>query len=308
MTCQSCVKSIEKAMAQRDGIGQVVVSLEEKEAQIKFNPKVTNGKQLAQVIEDIGFEATLQRVVDILTKDELYKNLSVPETTEIEITVLGMTCQSCVKSITKALDNVSGVLDATVSLQNEKATIKYDSSLTTPEKLRELIEDIGFEAILPQKNTQVCNATVNVEGMTCHSCVNTIEGNISKRSGVQSIHVSLEKKQAEISYSPEKVTTEQLVEAIEDMGFEATLLGNDVSKMDKDVRMAVIGVDGMTCMSCVKTIEGNLSDVPGVLGIKVSLDLKKADIKYDPSCTSPEKLRDAIEDMGFEASIPITGE
>lgn len=313
MTCQSCVKTIETEMSQQDGVGNVVVSLEEKEAQIKYNPKVINGKQLAQVIDDMGFEATLRRVVDILTKDEICNQKELPERStdmefnEIEIKILGMTCQSCVKSITKALDNKNGVKNAVVSLEDEKAMIQYNTSLTTPEKLKELIEDIGFEAILPKEDSQFCNATINIEGMTCNSCVKSIEGKISKRTGVQSIHVSLDQKQAEISYSPEKLSPEELVEAVEDMGFDAKLISHGVSETDKDIRMAVIRVEGMTCTSCVKTIEGNISDVPGVAGIKVSLDLKKAEIKYDPVSTSPEKLRDAIEDMGFEASIPLTG-
>ncbi|XP_031553563.1 copper-transporting ATPase 1-like isoform X2 [Actinia tenebrosa] len=306
MTCNSCVKTIEKTISQMNGVNEINVSLEEKEAQIKFNGKATNGELLTQAIEDVGFEATLQRVVDILTKENAYqKEKETSEgISEIDLKVLGMTCQSCVKSIQKALSHTSGVKNSNISLQEEKATIKYDASITTPEKLQEVIEDIGFEAILPKENSGLRNVMINVEGMTCNSCVNTIEAKIGQKNGVQSISVSLEKKQVQISYTAEKMTPEQLVEAIENMGFEAHLLNDGVNDDDKDIRMAVIAIAGMTCMSCVKTVEGKMSTVPGVINIKVSLDLRKADIKYDPEVTTPQDLCSVIDDMGFDASLP----
>jgi Cu+-exporting ATPase len=309
MTCNSCVKSIETSISKMEGVGNIKVSLEEKEAEIKFNRRVTNGKELAQAIEDIGFEATLRRVVDILTKEDAYikDKESVEGFSEVQIKILGMTCQSCVKSIEKALSNAAGVKNSRVSLKEERAMVKFNTSITTPEKLRETIEDIGFEAILPKEDSGFQNIMINVQGMTCNSCVNTIETNIAKKNGVQTINVSLEKKQAQISYSPEKTTPKQLVEAINEMGFDAQLLVDGIDKADKDVRMAVIAVVGMTCMSCVNSIEGKMSNAPGVMDIKVSLDLRKADVKYDPAITTPEDLCNAIDEMGFEASLPLKG-
>ena len=38
-------------------------------------------------------------------------------------------------------------------------------------------------------------------------------------------------------------------------------------------RTTVIEVEGMTCQSCVKNIETNIIDVPGVTHIKVSINL-----------------------------------
>lgn len=60
----------------------------------------------------------------------------------------------------------------------------------------------------------------------------------------------------------------------------------------------------MTCNSCVKNIEGVLGEKDGVQSIKVSLENKEAAIAFDPNKTNPIALRDAIDDMGFEASLP----
>ena len=66
----------------------------------------------------------------------------------------------------------------------------------------------------------------------------------------------------------------------------------------------VINVEGMTCGSCVQSIEEGVGDRAGVQSIKVSLEEGNARIEYDPSAETVETLREAIDDMGFEATLP----
>ena len=47
----------------------------------------------------------------------------------------------------------------------------------------------------------------------------------------------------------------------------------------------------------------SLLSIVGVKSIKVSLADEKADIQYDLSAVTPEQLRDAIDDMGFDANL-----
>lgn len=321
MHCNSCVKNIESNISTQNGVKKIDVSLEEKEGVIRYSPKQTTGKALAEVIGEMGFEASLKRIVDALTQHEIALSedrlIDNKETesfdsskeiiSEVKISVKGMTCHSCVKTIEQGMSNKPGVIAVTVSLRDEEAIIQYYPLLADPETLREAIDDMGFEASLrspfvSQKN-EMQTVLINVEGMTCNSCVQTIEKNISQRDGVQSISVSLAANTAQIRYSPAKVTAEQLQEAIEDMGFDARLLGDDICTVNKDVRTAKISVEGMTCMSCVKTIEGTMSSKPGVKSIMVSLTDKQAAIEYDEAITTPEDLRAWIEDMGFDATL-----
>lgn len=50
---------------------------------------------------------------------------------------------------------------------------------------------------------------------------------------------------------------------IDDMGFEAALVHSGSSTV-------TVGIEGMTCMSCVKNIESTVGEKPGVLVIKVT--------------------------------------
>lgn len=63
-----------------------------------------------------------------------------------------------------------------------------------------------------------------------------------------------------------------------------------------------ISIEGMTCQSCVQTIEANIGKVSGVTVIKVNLEKKEATVGLDKSSDiSPTKVAELISDMGFDA-------
>jgi len=59
-------------------------------------------------------------------------------------------------------------------------------------------------------------------------------------------------------------------------------------------------IRGMTCVSCVATIERALGRVPGVEAAAVELAAAKATITYDPAIAQVNQLMQAIEDAGYE--------
>lgn len=59
----------------------------------------------------------------------------------------GMTCNGCVKSVTRALQQVAGVQNVTVSLADQRAEVDFDDNQTDVAALREAIEDAGFDVI-----------------------------------------------------------------------------------------------------------------------------------------------------------------
>ena len=323
MHCNSCVKNIEGNISTLSGVKKINVSLQEEEGVIYYSPSQTTAAKLETAIEEMGFEASLKRIVNTLAgheipfpEDKLEENKddNISEdgkegNKNVRISVKGMTCHSCVKTIEQGMLNQAGVLSAKVSLQNEEAEVHYNPLLIDEEALREAIDDMGFEASLsmPQSSSTSKNelqtVLIDVKGMTCNSCVQSIEKNISQLDGVQSITVSLAANTAKIWFSQDKVTIEKLREVIEDTGFDTQLFSDNACTEKNDVHTAQIDVEGMTCMSCVQTIEGTMSSKPGVRSIKVSLTDKQAIIEYDKVVTTPEDLRAGIEDMGFDAFL-----
>ena len=61
----------------------------------------------------------------------------------------------------------------------------------------------------------------DVEGMTCGGCEVAVKRSVGKLEGVDTVKASHEDGRAEVTYDPGKVTIEQIVEAIEKLGYQA---------------------------------------------------------------------------------------
>lgn len=59
----------------------------------------------------------------------------------------------------------------------------------------------------------------------------------------------------------------------------------------------------MTCASCSSSIESVLSNLPGVLTATVALSTEEAQVVHRISQISPEAIKEAIEDAGFDALL-----
>lgn len=62
------------------------------------------------------------------------------------------------------------------------------------------------------------NILLQVQGMSCGHCVNSIEGAVKKLGAAAK--VDLQSKQVEITYDESKLTLEAIKETIEDQGYE----------------------------------------------------------------------------------------
>lgn len=60
-----------------------------------------------------------------------------------------------------------------------------------------------------------------VDGMVCNACQSTIKKAIKSLNGVTNVEVSLENKNAIISYYPNQVKPEQIQKAVNDKGYTA---------------------------------------------------------------------------------------
>ncbi len=227
----------------------------------------------------------------------------------MKIRVQGMTCQSCARSIEERIGSLGGVVGVQVSLRDKEAALTFNPVMVTPEVLRKHIEEMGFDASLLALQSQLHpsvtdwpEVTLGVEGMHCGSCVKNITETLSGVVGVNSVFVSLEKGRVDLRFDPSLLTLETVKGLLEDIppgNFMVSIPGWNSASIP--TQTVTIGIEGMTCNSCVQAIEGMASQRAGVHAIKVNLQEKKGIVTFDSSLTSPEELRAAIEDMGFEA-------
>lgn len=65
-----------------------------------------------------------------------------PETDKIHLNIGGMTCSSCANAIESVVGGGEGVVEISVNLALEKATVKYDSNKTGVRTIIQEIEDV----------------------------------------------------------------------------------------------------------------------------------------------------------------------
>ncbi|MDP3937921.1 MAG: heavy metal translocating P-type ATPase [Deltaproteobacteria bacterium] len=130
----------------------------------------------------------------------------------VELPIRGMSCASCVAKIESTLARQPGVVQATVNLATERASIRVQDG-ATPRGLVEAIRDLGYE--VPGETI-----TIPVRGMSCASCVAKIEEGLASLPGVLSAAVNFAAERATVEYVPTQVAVEDLRAAIRDLGYE----------------------------------------------------------------------------------------
>jgi copper chaperone len=65
-------------------------------------------------------------------------------------------------------------------------------------------------------------ATLNVQGMTCNHCVQTIKGALEKIDGVENVAVALEKGEVRVKYDSALAKVDQFKRVIVESGYEVS--------------------------------------------------------------------------------------
>ncbi|KFG69960.1 heavy metal translocating P-type ATPase [Microvirga sp. BSC39] len=125
MTCASCVNRVEKAIRSVEGVSAANVNLATERAHVEFGPAGADRAAVAEAIRTAGYE---------------------PDDSTVELKIDGMTCASCVGRVEKALKRVPGVLEASVNLATERASIRYLGGADMVGRLIGAVEHTGYEA------------------------------------------------------------------------------------------------------------------------------------------------------------------
>ena len=123
MTCAACVTRVERGLKKVEGVEETSVNLATEQATVRFNPEKTTPAALLQKIEEAGY---------------------VPVTAQAEIGVTGMTCAACTGRVEQALRRVPGVVEASVNLATERASIRYIPATTGLPQLKAAIREAGY--------------------------------------------------------------------------------------------------------------------------------------------------------------------
>ncbi|KFY45058.1 hypothetical protein V494_01187 [Pseudogymnoascus sp. VKM F-4513 (FW-928)] len=197
---------------------------------------------------------------------------SSSDLTQVTLAIGGMTCSSCIGTISDTLDQRKYIRSVNVNLLTNSATVIFEGK----EHLSDLvkaIEDSGYEAAvehmedvkpptrLPSRSqTSLWRATFAIGGMTCSSCVGTITKAVQEHDCVETVEVNLLSNSATVVFKGEE-HIESIKQSIEDVGYDANLdnvVNIGESRESDTQRKVALRIVGMYCSHCPTRISEEL--------------------------------------------------
>ncbi|KAF9152801.1 hypothetical protein BG015_004666 [Linnemannia schmuckeri] len=289
MTCMSCVNAITSVLSSSPGVKDIKVSLKQEQAVVEYDPSTIQPGQIKEAIEDCGFDVPFDtQPLDLI-------DAAAAGTLSNASTIVS-------SGTPPPQPSSAGLLSAaqqqqyTNSPRSPIPTVHNSNTDTLKSKQHPLTSS---HATLSKalKDGPVKSAQLSIQGMTCASCVASIEKSLKTAPGLVSIKVALLAERATIEYIEGETTPREIADLIDDIGFEASPI---VEKRKDQVDLQVFG---MTCASCVNSIEGELRKTPGIISANVSLTLQAAKVEYDNTLLGVRDIVEKIEDMGFDALL-----
>ena len=137
------------------------------------------------------------------------------------------------------------------------------------------------------------NQVINLPlaGVESEHCALIVDKGLSKVEGVKSHKVELNNNRAVITTSDGLETISKAVKAIRDLGY------------DVDTVKKTFPVLNMSCASCAASSQSTLENTPGVVNVAVNYANATAQVEYVPTITDPQKLKAALQGIGYDLMI-----
>ncbi len=126
MHCANCANTVGRNLKRMPGVGEASVSYASERAVIDYDPtRVTPGEMIV-LIKELGYGAAVA---------------------EVDLPVVGMTCNNCANTITRTLQRVDGVLAVSTSYASERTHVTYLPSMVEKADIKRAVRDAGYQII-----------------------------------------------------------------------------------------------------------------------------------------------------------------
>ncbi|NLN43958.1 MAG: heavy metal translocating P-type ATPase [Methanosarcina sp.] len=272
MTCGHCQKRVADAISSLEGIESVDVNLESKRVTVSFDSEKVSLDEIKATIQKAGYSTE--------NETETLKETR-PEETQTEVS-----------GTTELAGGTSEAAEKALKESKEPEETPQTCPLTEICELEEEKKDENEEKTqISSSKAGLKEITLGVSGMTCSACAANIERVLKRKAGVDSVVVNLELGRAKVGFDPSLISTKEIEEAIESIGY----------KVEKDT--VTLNLEGMSCASCAANIEKVLNKTEGVISASVNFPLEKAVVEFDSARISVREIIAAVQEIGYGASV-----
>ncbi|MGQ4546849.1 copper-translocating P-type ATPase CopA [Vibrio cholerae] len=215
----------------------------------------------------------------------------------------GLNCMGCARKLERQLNQ-----DLTVEIETLTPTsIELHTNATLNEVLTS-IESLGYQGGTEQ--------TYQLQGLNCGRCVNKLTTHLNAQADIAKLQVSKDQLSlvttlnaeqvkalvAEVGYQAIEVTQAPAA-SIDEKKTDTPDAKNSSNTEPTEASSQTLSllIKGMTCASCVASVEKALLSVEGVQSAQVNLAEQSALVKAN--FANPQPLLNAIQSAGYQAEI-----
>ncbi|MFZ3069924.1 MAG: heavy metal translocating P-type ATPase [Anaerolineaceae bacterium] len=137
----------------------------------------------------------------------------MPESHQVTLPILGMTCANCVAAVERSLSKTEGVEEASVNLSSERASVRFDPSKADLQTLVSQVRKAGYEVALGE-------AVIQIQGLDDPSDAQRLEKNANALEGVLFSQANIATERLTIRYVPTIISQSEIRQAIHKAGFK----------------------------------------------------------------------------------------
>ena len=145
-------------------------------------------------------------------------------------------------------------------------------------------------------NKEINTINLPLAGVESEHCALIVDKGLSKIEGINTHKVELNNKRAVITTDDELEAILKAVKAIRDLGY------------DVDTVKKTFPVLNMSCASCASSSQSILENTAGVVKVSVNYANATAEVEYIPTITDAQKLKAAMQSIGYDLMIDESGE
>jgi Cu+-exporting ATPase len=184
--------------------------------------------------------------------------------------VKGMSCAACSARVERVVSWLDGVHSAQVNLATESMQVSWDPDKLGPEEIKAAVHKAGYEAEEVSESSQI---ELDIQGMTCAACSARVEKALQNVPGVSRAEVNLAAETARVSYEPGQVQSRDLISAVEDAGYKASVASQEDSggarKQDREMEERLAGLKRRLVFSLALAVPLFVLSMGGMLGLPI---------------------------------------
>ena len=239
MTCGSCTSAVEGGFKNVPGVKSMSISLLSERAVVEHDPSILSPDAIAEIIEDRGFGATVLETQASRTHPTSggkgqTSNLPRTELATTTVAIEGMTCGACTSAVEGGFKGVDGLVQFNISLLAERAVILHDPDTLSSDRIIEIIDERGFDGKVlssqtaaTEQSTSIRDIQLKVFGLSNSASATALEDILRLLPGVTSAILNLSTSRVTISHNPSMTGLRALVEATENLGYNALVADSD---------------------------------------------------------------------------------